>query len=443
MKNKKSNTNISTNSCQCDIDEIIVPKGKVINQDKVKQLAESIEKIGLLSSIIISPDKHLIAGVHRLEAHKLLGRKKIPAIVKDVSKLIKELTVVDENLVRKHLSYLEECDLLKKRDDILDSMGIRAKAGDNKHTIKSDAVTTKIIAKNSGKSERTLQRKRYIANNLAPEVIDMLKGSNIANNSSALTALSHQPENIKKITAKYIAGGMPFRKAIKNANRTLVHKKLEKVAKNYSLPKSVELLLGDFREVSKKIKDNSIDLLLTDPLYCKDALKDYKDLTTVASHILKPGAFLVVYCGILYLPEILKYLEQAGLVYHWIGGIFFQKGQNREMSRKVTTKYRPVVFYRKPGGKKSNRFFQDIFACEPENDLHHYQQNIKPIRHWIKSLTNPGDIVVDCFLGTGTTGVAAVSEMRKFIGMDIKESMLKIAKNRIISETQEALKKAA
>ena len=443
MKNKQSNTSISTNSCQCDIDEIIAPKGKVINQDKVKQLAESIEKIGLLSSIIISPDKHLIAGVHRLAAHKLLGRKKIPVIVKDVNKLIKELTVVDENLVRKHLSYLEEGLLFKQRNDILAQMGIRAKRGDNKQTIKSDAVTTKKIAKNVGKSERTIQRRIQIINSLNPEVTDMLKDSKIANNSSALTELSHQPKDIQKIAAKDIASGKSFRIAIKTAHRKKAHKNLERVAKNYSLPKSAELLLGDFREVSKKIKDNSVHLVLTDPLYCKAAIKDYRDLAKVASRILKPGAFLVVYCGTLYIPEIFKFLEEAGLTYHWIGGIYFSNSQNREYERRVNTKYRPVVFFRKPGGKKPNRFFQDIFDYPAENNLHIYQQGIKPIRHWISCLTNPGDMVVDCFVGTGTTGVAAVSERRRFLGIDINEKMLKIAKDRITVETQEALKKAA
>ena len=44
-----------------------------IRPDKVKAIAESIAEIGLLNPITVDPQLKLIAGLHRLEAHKSLG----------------------------------------------------------------------------------------------------------------------------------------------------------------------------------------------------------------------------------------------------------------------------------------------------------------------------------------------------------------------------------
>ena len=49
----------------------------------------------------------------------------------------------------------------------------------------------------------------------------------------------------------------------------------------------------------------------------------------------------------------------------------------------------------------------------------------------IKRVTKPGDTVLDPFLGTGTTGVAAVGLKRKFIGSEIDNTRFLVAKKRI------------
>ena len=52
-------------------------------------------------------------------------------------------------------------------------------------------------------------------------------------------------------------------------------------------------------------------------------------------------------------------------------------------------------------------------------------------RRVIQLLTGPGDIVLDCFLGSGTTAVAAIEEGRQFIGMEIRGDYVSLAKRRI------------
>lgn len=50
-----------------------------------------------------------------------------------------------------------------------------------------------------------------------------------------------------------------------------------------------------------------------------------------------------------------------------------------------------------------------------------------------KDLTNEGDTVLDCFMGSGTTGVACKKLSRSFIGIELDDKYSEVAKNRIAS----------
>ncbi len=49
----------------------------------------------------------------------------------------------------------------------------------------------------------------------------------------------------------------------------------------------------------------------------------------------------------------------------------------------------------------------------------------------IEIMTNPGDTILDPFMGSGTTGVACVQTGRNFIGIEIDPAYFEIAKRRI------------
>jgi len=52
----------------------------------------------------------------------------------------------------------------------------------------------------------------------------------------------------------------------------------------------------------------------------------------------------------------------------------------------------------------------------------------------IRLLTDPGDIVLDCFMGSGTTAVAAIRENRQYIGIEILEKYVTLARQRVSTE---------
>ena len=63
--------------------------------------------------------------------------------------------------------------------------------------------------------------------------------------------------------------------------------------------------------------------------------------------------------------------------------------------------------------------------------LHPTMKDLKVIKYLVETLTNEGDLVLDCFMGSGTTGVACKNLKRDFIGIEINKDYFEIAKNRI------------
>lgn len=73
------------------------------------------------------------------------------------------------------------------------------------------------------------------------------------------------------------------------------------------------------------------------------------------------------------------------------------------------------------------KFAKDI----QKSALHPTQKPLALIEELIKTYTNEGDIVLDSCIGSGTTGVAALKNNRKFIGIEKEEKYFEIAKTRI------------
>ncbi len=72
----------------------------------------------------------------------------------------------------------------------------------------------------------------------------------------------------------------------------------------------------------------------------------------------------------------------------------------------------------------------------PNNKLKHKTQKPQNILEWIiKTYSNEGDTVLDFTMGSGSCGIAAVNNNRKFIGIEKDEEIFKIAEERIKEET--------
>ena len=86
------------------INKITVGQGRrAVVPEKVRDLAESIKVLGLLNPITVTPNHKLIAGLHRLEAVKMMSWDEVDVNVLDLDSLVAELAEIDENLIRNDL----------------------------------------------------------------------------------------------------------------------------------------------------------------------------------------------------------------------------------------------------------------------------------------------------------------------------------------------------
>ena len=76
------------------------------------------------------------------------------------------------------------------------------------------------------------------------------------------------------------------------------------------------------------------------------------------------------------------------------------------------------------------------FPSVRANDDHEAKFPIELPLRVIKLLTDPNDIVLDCFMGSGTTAIAAIQENRQYIGIELEEKYVVMARTRISAGTQ-------
>ena len=71
------------------------------------------------------------------------------------------------------------------------------------------------------------------------------------------------------------------------------------------------------------------------------------------------------------------------------------------------------------------------YDLDHKKEGHITPKPIELLKNIIFHTTDEGDIVLDCFMGSGSTGVACVNTNRKFIGIEMDNEYYKLSKNRI------------
>ena len=182
----------------------------------VKELADSILEVGLINPIMVDQAHTLIAGLHRLEAMKLLGRTEIECTVSDLDGLQVELAEIDENFVRKDLSDDEFRELLLRRKEIYESLHPDTKHGGDRKSekIKSAKCTfdsaksfVDDTAEKLGVDPSTVRREIQTAKNLTPEAKEIIKGAKVTK-SDALKLSRLAPEQQTEAASRLVSGNI-------------------------------------------------------------------------------------------------------------------------------------------------------------------------------------------------------------------------------------------
>lgn len=220
---------------------------------------------------------------------------------------------------------------------------------------------------------------------------------------------------------------------------------------------------NDCLKLMQKMKDNSIDLIITDPPYKTTKRGISKKTTTgglVRSELGKQGK-IFKYNDIKpkeYIPELYRILKENSHCYimtnhvnlqeiintatksgfHFIKCLIWDKG-NKIMGQCYMSQFEYILFLRKGKHKKINNCgTADILSVpnkktkdENGNNLHDVEKPVELMRILVENSSNENEIILDPFMGIGSTGLACIELNRKFIGMELDENYFNIAKNRL------------
>lgn len=213
----------------------------------------------------------------------------------------------------------------------------------------------------------------------------------------------------------------------------------------------------------QKIADQSVDLIFTDPPYYQyragniTGLKNHKDVVTefefdgFASEesylqfmekvltecyrVAKEGASGYLWCGDDFVSYLNRMVERVGFKFrktiHWHKTNPFPAIHTRKMFANSMemmihfSKGTPKTWNHKPVNEMHN-FIQSPICMGKERYKHKTQKPLKVCMPYIEISSDVDDVVLDPFMGSGTTAIACLQTQRKFIGFEVNPQYMKI-----------------
>lgn len=264
-----------------------------------------------------------------------------------------------------------------------------------------------------------------------------------------------------------------------------------RIYRNFKESNSITLFNGDCRKLLKRLPDESVDLVVTSPPYCigkayedphddiETFRKQHQDIFSDLYRVVKPGGSICWQIGyhvsdkcvvpldyIIYdiFTSMSEELDNPLILRNrivWTFGhglnsttrfsgrhemiLWFTKGLQTIFNLdevRIPQKYPGKRFYKGPNkgqlsgnpmGKNPSDVWDipNVKAKHIEKTDHPCQFPVAIPQRLIKALTNKNGLVLDPFMGSGTTGVAALIEGRRFVGSEIQKSYFDISVERI------------
>jgi site-specific DNA-methyltransferase (adenine-specific) len=220
---------------------------------------------------------------------------------------------------------------------------------------------------------------------------------------------------------------------------------------------------GDAMALIREIPAGTIDLIVTDPPFaidfrakrlnynrtCSNVMDGYREVSgkeyaafsttwmTEAHRVLSPRGSMYVFSGWNHLKDILSGLDAAGfvtknhLIWKYQFGVFTRK-------KYVTSHYHILFVVKDPTRYTFNKvehYPEDVWEIRREYWKGRKKTPTKLpseiVRKILRFSSNPGDLVFDPFLGSGTVAVTAKEMGRHFIGFEVVEDYYTFAEMRL------------
>lgn len=211
----------------------------------------------------------------------------------------------------------------------------------------------------------------------------------------------------------------------------------------------------DFIKGVKYISDKSIDLVVTDPPYklvqggCTNKAVTLKGATNLKNgnvfdnnsikfsdwipeiyRVLKENTHCYIMCNDRNLKELLIESENAGFK---LLNILVWKKKKHSPNRYYLKNAEFIVFLRKGGAININNMgtFQCLEIDNVKNKFHPSEKPIELMEIYINNSSKENDVVLDPFMGAGSTAIACINTNRNYIGFELDSTYCDITNKRI------------
>lgn len=204
---------------------------------------------------------------------------------------------------------------------------------------------------------------------------------------------------------------------------------------------------GDCLEVMKQIPDKSVNLVLTDPPYGIDltpqreagkfkGTKVINDdtldwLPQLVSELYRVSKNVVlIFCSWQKIDKFKIEFEKLFTIKNILvwNKDWFGMGNNYRPNYELCLLCCKTNVTTKSNNKSNILTYRRI---APQKLLHSCEKPIALLEDLVTELSNEGDTVLDCFMGSGSTGVACINTNRDFIGIELDDTYYDIAVQRL------------
>ncbi len=211
----------------------------------------------------------------------------------------------------------------------------------------------------------------------------------------------------------------------------------------------IEIKNVDCLEGIKELADGSVDVVITDPPYSTPVItsfgrKTFKNLADLSvqefyfkaikkelERVLKPDGRVFFFCDDKFYPILYS------VFYEWLnlGLIVWDKGKIG-MGRPIR-KQHELIFYANQGSAEFQKFGEvthipSVLKVKHDtNKIHGAQKPVELIEHLINGFSKEGDLIIDLFGGSGSTGKACQNLNRNFVGFELNTEIANASSERL------------
>lgn len=201
----------------------------------------------------------------------------------------------------------------------------------------------------------------------------------------------------------------------------------------YYEDKYITIYNDDCRNILGGLGGGTIDLIFTDPPYPDEFIWTYSTLAEYGGKLLKENALCFTYTGNDYLPEVIQRMNQY-LTYRCIIAILHNQSQIVWSSR-IIGGWKPILVYANGGWKKKPIVNNILKPNGRDKRFHTWGQNIADAHKYIgENIEDNSSVVLDPFMGGGTTMAACKNLNCKGIGIELDEKKCEITAKRLEQE---------